>query len=248
MIDHSKIKDAIDSYFNNTPTAKIIENLDRHAVDRNEDLARENIDRPSINNKKSISAKLLRFEEVSPASQDAAFIATSIESLVAPIGLPNDMGESPQSLYLLRKQILIKDILDRSMFYRNLRSAELSHTNLSHASLRYADLIRADLSHANLICADLIYANLTYANLSGTNLTGANLSSASLRNTILVGANLNGADLRDTNLREANLSDADVKNTKFGYNSGVSESMKQDLIARGAIFDLPLEENYDLKF
>jgi hypothetical protein len=33
MIDHKKIEDAIDSYFKNTPTAKIIENLDRHSLD-----------------------------------------------------------------------------------------------------------------------------------------------------------------------------------------------------------------------
>jgi uncharacterized protein YjbI with pentapeptide repeats len=157
-----------------------------------------------------------------------------------------DLSESLvflKSFKFLQKQSLAKDILDRPIFYRNLRSAELSHTNLIHTNLRYADL-----SGANLMCADLIYTRLMYANLSGTNLTRANLSSASLRNTILVSANLNSADLRDTNLREANLSDADVENTKFGYNSGLSESMKQDLIARGAIFDIPLEEDYDLKF
>ena len=42
MIDHNKIKAAIDNYFANTPTAKIIENLDRHSADRKEDLDREN--------------------------------------------------------------------------------------------------------------------------------------------------------------------------------------------------------------
>ena len=44
MIDHNKIEDAIDSYFKNTPTTKIIENLDRHSADREKDLDRENID------------------------------------------------------------------------------------------------------------------------------------------------------------------------------------------------------------
>ena len=38
MIDHKKIEDAIDSYFKNTPTAKIIENLDRLSADREKDL------------------------------------------------------------------------------------------------------------------------------------------------------------------------------------------------------------------
>ncbi len=39
MIDHKKIEEAIDSYFKNTPTAKIIENLDRLSADREKDLA-----------------------------------------------------------------------------------------------------------------------------------------------------------------------------------------------------------------
>lgn len=43
MIDHKKIEDAIDSYFKNTPTAKIIENLDLHSADLDKDLNRENI-------------------------------------------------------------------------------------------------------------------------------------------------------------------------------------------------------------
>jgi hypothetical protein len=88
MIDHNKIAEAIDNYFNNTPTAKIIENSDRHAIDRKKDLDRQNINHLPVNNKRSISDKLVRFEEVSPANQDAAFIATSIESLVTPLGLP----------------------------------------------------------------------------------------------------------------------------------------------------------------
>jgi hypothetical protein len=83
MIDHNKIEDAIDNYFTNTPTAKIIENLDRHRIER-----KENLDRTTVNNKESVIGKLVRFEEVSPANQDAAFIAVSIESLVVPLGLP----------------------------------------------------------------------------------------------------------------------------------------------------------------
>lgn len=88
MIDHNKIRDAIDNYFQNTPPAKIIENLDRHTIDRKKDLERENIEHTSINHKESIIGKLVRFEEVSPANRDAAFIAIPIESLVAPLGLP----------------------------------------------------------------------------------------------------------------------------------------------------------------
>jgi hypothetical protein len=88
MIDHKKIEDAIDSYFKNTPTAKIIENLDRHSADRDKDLERENINHKATNNKDSIIGNLVRFEEVSPANQDAAFLAVSIEQLVAHLGLP----------------------------------------------------------------------------------------------------------------------------------------------------------------
>jgi hypothetical protein len=88
MMDHRKIEDAIDSYFKNTPTAKIIENLDRLSADRDKDLDRENINYKTANNKDSVIGNLVRFEEVSPANQDAAFLAVSIESLVAPLGLP----------------------------------------------------------------------------------------------------------------------------------------------------------------
>jgi hypothetical protein len=88
MIDHSKIKDSIENYFNNIPTVKIIENLDLHSADRKEDLERENINHPPVNKKDSTIGKLVRFEEVSPANTDAAFLDASIESLVVPLGLP----------------------------------------------------------------------------------------------------------------------------------------------------------------
>lgn len=88
MIDPNKIENALDNYFQNTPTAKIIENLDRHAIDRQKDLDRDNIDCLAVNNKGSLSDNLVKFEDVSPANRDAAFIAVSIESLVAPLKLP----------------------------------------------------------------------------------------------------------------------------------------------------------------
>jgi hypothetical protein len=56
MIDHSKIEEAIDNYFNNTPTAQIIDNLDRHAIDRQKDLDLENIDRTLLKNQGSITS------------------------------------------------------------------------------------------------------------------------------------------------------------------------------------------------
>lgn len=54
MIDHNKIKEAIDNYFTNTPTAKIIENLDRHQNSRDEDLDREKINHVFEKNQGSI--------------------------------------------------------------------------------------------------------------------------------------------------------------------------------------------------
>ena len=88
MIDHNKIEDAVNSYFKNTPTAKIIENLDRHSADRDKDLDRANVSHEATNNKELVTCNLVRFEEVSPANQDAAFLTVSIEKLVAHLGLP----------------------------------------------------------------------------------------------------------------------------------------------------------------
>ena len=88
MIDHKKVEDAINSYFKNTPTAKIIENLDRHSADRDKDLDRSTISHETTNNKDLVTGNLVRFEEVSLANQDAAFLTVSIDQLVAHFGLP----------------------------------------------------------------------------------------------------------------------------------------------------------------
>jgi uncharacterized protein YjbI with pentapeptide repeats len=80
---------------------------------------------------------------------------------------------------------------------------------------------------ANLCRADLSGANLSRADLSGANLSGANLSKADLS-----GANLSGA-----NLSEANLRGTIVKLARFGFNTGISILLRQNLIARGAIFE-----------
>jgi uncharacterized protein YjbI with pentapeptide repeats len=479
MIDHNKIKAAIDNYFTNTPTVKIIENLDRHAIDRKKYLNRENIDHPPINNKGSISDKLVRFEEVTPANTGAAFLDASLESLVTPLGLPlyegyddldemrltfltlpsgetvtlmeylhspqpgvyicvdgkmqnipqivfdsclhlqvsreeviwfhpdwqeeidrlyaehgsiwqsqryanekrpessqveelgieyepidcfnhalgiytreyvpatywamlqrnlglayfnrikgnrrknlersiecfdrsleiftqnefpekwkinqDDLNQSQLSLELILrrteediiqlvklresnmsrlerlssdlnnfiarlfkpKSFLVKDIIDRPIRWRQLEkvdlsgadmsdailsNANLSGANLSGANLSGADLSGAGLFYTNLIRANLITANLSLAHLNGAdltlaNLSGADLKSASLWDADLSGADLSSADLRIADLSGANLSGADVNNTRFWLNSGISKSMKQNLIERGAIFE-----------
>ncbi len=128
----------------------------------------------------------------------------------------------------------------------HLSGAYLSGAHLSGAHLRDADLRLAYLRDADLSDADLSDTNLRDANLSGTNLRDAYLRDADLSDADLSDADLSGADLSDTNLRDANLSGtnligsnligAEVENARFGGNLGISESMKRDLIERGAIF------------
>jgi hypothetical protein len=106
----------------------------------------------------------------------------------------------------LYKQSLAKDIIERPTPGRNLKDVDLRS-----AKLIGANLIRANFSNANLICAELQDADLSDANLSK--------------------AKLSGAELSGTNLNNANVSE-----TLFGLNPGISESIKQELIERGAIF------------
>jgi uncharacterized protein YjbI with pentapeptide repeats len=442
MIDHRKIEDAIDSYFKNTPTVKIIENLDRLSADREKDLDRENINHKTANNKDSIIGNLVRFEEVSPANQDAAFLAVSIEQLAAPLSLPlyegyddldemwltfltlpsgetvtlmeylhspqpgvcisvdakiqnipqivfdsclqlqvlreeviwfhpdwqeeidrlyaehgaienrtessqakelpqqnqyepidcfkhalriytkrkkpqywamlqhnlglayfnrfqgdlrsnlkisikcfeksleiytqekfpdkwnmnqHDLKKSQQSLdsfESIQKQRLVQDIISRPILDRQLKGANLiganligvkliranlcnaklggadmSNTNLGGANLSNAKLGGANLSRANLSCVNMSGSNLNGADLIDADLIDANLSCADLSNASLSGANLDKADLSGAKLTGANLQGANVKNAQFKFSSGISKAMKQDLIARGAIFE-----------
>ena len=125
----------------------------------------------------------------------------------------------------------------------NLRNANLSGVNFSGVNLRSANFSGANLRRAkvkvvnNFSGANLSDANLRSAYLVDTNLTGANLTGAYLVDTNLTGANLTGAYLNDANLTGANLTGANVEQTTFGNNQGISESMKQDLISQGAIFE-----------
>ncbi|NEO36452.1 MAG: pentapeptide repeat-containing protein [Moorea sp. SIOASIH] len=117
----------------------------------------------------------------------------------------------------------------------NLIGAYLIRANLIDANLRGAELSGADLRGAELSGADL-----RGAELSGADLRGADLRGADLRGAELSGADLRGANLRDANLIRANLNNAEVKKARFEDNLGIDESMKRDLIKRGAIFkDLP---------
>jgi uncharacterized protein YjbI with pentapeptide repeats len=154
----------------------------------------------------------------------------------------------------VEKQNLVKDILDRPIsgrylfginlcdFNLNLSAANLIDANLNGANLCGAYLIRANLIEANLRHADLNGANLIEANLRHADLSCADLSCAYLNGAYLDDADLNSAnlffaDLRGADLSGADLSGANVNYTQFGNNSGISESMMQDLIDRGAIFE-----------
>jgi hypothetical protein len=130
------------------------------------------------------------------------------------------------------KESLIQEIISQKAIGRNLQGANLSGANLS----------RADLSGANLSEADLSRADLSGANLSEADLSGANLSEANLSRADLFEANLSRADLFGADLFGAN-----VQNARFGYNQGISQSMKQNLIKRGAIFDDSLGSGYRTK-
>jgi Pentapeptide repeats (8 copies) len=99
----------------------------------------------------------------------------------------------------------------------DLRFADLSYTNLSYTNLSYADLIGTNLSYANLSYANLSHAYLSRADLSYTNLSYTKLSYA--------------------NLSYADLSHANVRHARFEFTHGIPESLKQDLISRGAIFN-----------
>ncbi len=144
------------------------------------------------------------------------------------------------------------DLSGANLFIADLSGAHLSESDLSGAHLSGSDLSGAHLSGANLSGANLSGANLSGANLSGANLSGANLSRADLSDAELFRAELIGANLFRTNLFRselgaanliaanligANLIDVNVESTRFTDCLGISESLKLDLINRGAIFN-----------
>ena len=107
------------------------------------------------------------------------------------------------------------------------RAAELSELAASRAELSELAAELVELTGTKLTNARLVKANLAYSQLNDVNLAEANL----------IGANLNNAELLRANLTNADLSGANVKNARFGYNKGISESLRIDLVKRGAIFE-----------
>jgi len=151
-------------------------------------------------------------------------------------------GANLRSAYLRSADLSGANLSGADLSGADLSGADLIDANLSGANLSGADLIDADLSGADLRSADLRSADLSFANLSGANLSGADLSGAHLRGAYLGLADLSGADLSGADLSGAKLIGADLSKTKvekarFRGNLGISESMKQDLIKQGAIFE-----------
>ncbi|WP_293337862.1 pentapeptide repeat-containing protein [Microcoleus sp. CAWBG58] len=176
---------------------------------------------------------------------------------VEDVQILSENSEDEESNELDDKWCLVREIVTQGITGQNLSGIDLSDADLSGVNLRRADLIGADLSGADLIGAhlrdadlrdadlrdaDLRDADLTRAHLSGADLSGADLSGAYLIGANLMDANLSGANLSGANLIGAKLSGADLSKTKvekarFRANFGISESMKQDMIKRGAIFN-----------
>ena len=146
---------------------------------------------------------------------------------VADVQILSESSEDDESNELNNKWCLVREIVTQGIRDRNLSGVDLSD----------ADLSGANLSGANLSGADLSGADLSGADLSGANLIGANLSDADLRSADLSDADLSGAYLMGADLIDANLSKTKVEKARFSSNSGISESMKQDLIKQGAIFE-----------
>ena len=187
--------------------------------------------------------------------------------LVEEIASGGAVGRDLRGADLSDADLSYANLIDADLSDTDLSDTDLSNTDLSRANLRGADLSGADLSrahlsdailsdtrlietiliNANLSCAQLSDTNLSRAHLSGANFTRSYLSGTNLSGTNLSRANLSGADLSraylsgayliDANLSGAILIGAEVKNARFGNNLGIDESMKRDLIKRGAIFD-----------
>ena len=142
---------------------------------------------------------------------------------------------------------LVWDILNNTnISERNLNGCNLRAAYLKRASLERAEIVGTDLTGAILEKSDLRQANLEKAILWAANLSGADLRQTNLSEADLSKSNLSGADLRQANLSQTNLTDANVEKTTFWQNEGLSDSLKQELIERGAIVQDLLDNSLTL--
>jgi uncharacterized protein YjbI with pentapeptide repeats/DNA-binding Xre family transcriptional regulator len=157
-----------------------------------------------------------------------------------------------QTLYRSGKLTEVEGASIVNVGFENLKGASLREVNFKEANLQGVDLrgatlieatfLKANLSGADLRGTDFSGAELCRANLSRANLCGAELCRANLSGANLSGADLSGANLSEANFSRANLSrielcGANIELARFGFNKGISEEMKRDLISRGAIFE-----------
>jgi uncharacterized protein YjbI with pentapeptide repeats len=124
----------------------------------------------------------------------------------------------------------------------NLLAAELSGVSLGTANLYQVNLRGANLTDADLSEVKANHASFKGADLSGALLANADLSYAdfyrsSLALSNLIGSNLERANLAAVNITQANFSGAKVTGTKFADNVGMTEELKESLLARGALLD-----------
>jgi uncharacterized protein YjbI with pentapeptide repeats len=262
MIDHSKIENAIDNYSQNYPTANIIEHLDGRAIDRKKDLDRENIDCLPVDNKRSLSENLVRFEDVSPANRSWEYLDDNLEKSIECLyeslqiytqdDFPEKWERNQQELNEFQQAFKIEVLRQQSLNEHIILCRRLAGSSrIDNLFVAAADLKFTDLSCTYLVCADLRFLDLSGINLSGAkiqrvklsyaNLSGANLSDTRFITIKSIGMNLSNANLSDAklngvNLIGANLNGANVNNTKFSNECGLPESVKQDLMLKGAIF------------
>ncbi len=155
------------------------------------------------------------------------------------------------------------NLKDADLIFAHLRGANLRGANLGGANLGGANLSDVNLQNTIInentklnsrwhLAWDIVNNPSARRYLSDVDLSGINLRGAALKDADLSDANLNHTDLRDANLIRANLSgavliranlsgadlrNAKVENTRFADNPGISESLRRDLIAQGAVFE-----------
>ena len=114
--------------------------------------------------------------------------------------------------HLRHKPGVLERLLERFVFSRKRRHADIGHKPVSHpgAQLRNADFANRFLVEADFTGSDLVRANFTCARLERAMFRDADLREANLVEAILVGADLTGANLAGANLIGADFTGADL--------------------------------------
>lgn len=132
--------------------------------------------------------------------------------------------------------------MNNDFSYQDCNGCDWRNKNFSHhvfvgTKINGGNLSNCKLNGARFNDAQLCGTNLTNASLCGANLLNANLNGADLHQADLTGADLRQADLRNSKLNHTNFSGANVQGAQFKGSIGLTEDIKRDFKARGAIFD-----------